>query len=55
VEERPALGDGRAPASGDIEAAVRLSLDVGLALAAGLLAVAGGLRGSGFRGTRGGA
>lgn len=37
VEVRPALGDGRAPKADDIAAAVRLSRDVGLALAAALL------------------
>ena len=38
VELRPALGDGRSPEPGDIARAVRLSRDVGLALAAALLA-----------------
>jgi adenosylcobinamide-phosphate synthase len=46
VEARPALGDGRPPAAGDIAAAVALSRDVTLALAgvlaaAALLAAAG--------------
>jgi adenosylcobinamide-phosphate synthase len=40
VEARPALGAGRAPAAGDIPAAVALSRDVTLVLA-GLLAAAG--------------
>jgi adenosylcobinamide-phosphate synthase len=39
VEQRPALGDGRPPEPADIEAAVRLSHDVGSALALALLAL----------------
>lgn len=38
VELRPPLGDGRPPETADIAAAVRLSHDVGLSLAAALLA-----------------
>lgn len=38
VEDRPALGDGRAPSGADVAAAVRLSRDVTLALAGGLAA-----------------
>ena len=38
VELRPPLGEGRPPERGDIAAAVRLSRDVSLALAAGLVA-----------------
>jgi adenosylcobinamide-phosphate synthase len=44
VEDRPALGDGRAPTSADVRRATRLSSTVGAAaLAAGVLA-RGGLR-----------
>ena len=39
TEERPALGVGRAPRAGDIDAAVRLARDVGAAWAALLVAV----------------
>lgn len=39
VEVRPTLGEGRSPEAGDIGAAVRLSHDVGLALAAALVVV----------------
>jgi adenosylcobinamide-phosphate synthase len=39
IEHRPALGRGRAPAGGDIGAAIRLCRDVTLALTAGLLAL----------------
>jgi len=49
VEERPRLGDGRPVAPRDIARAVRLSHDVGLALAGSLVAldaVAGGRRGA---------
>lgn len=44
VELRPPLGDGRPPAAADIARAVRLSHDVGLALAATLVAVDGARR-----------
>jgi adenosylcobinamide-phosphate synthase len=36
VENRPKLGDGRAPTAADIGAAVRLAADVGRALTASL-------------------
>lgn len=53
VEVRPPLGTGRPPEPADIAAAIRLSRDVGLALAAALVAagVAGARFGS-FGGTR---
>ena len=44
VEERPPLGDGRAPDRHDVHRAVRLSQDVTLALAAVLVAAGGRLR-----------
>jgi hypothetical protein len=45
VETRPGMGDGRAVRPDDVPAAVRLSLDVGAALAVGLAAA--GAAGSG--------
>lgn len=44
VEQRPPLGDGRPPAAADIARAVRLSQDVGVALAGALVAVDGAAR-----------
>jgi adenosylcobinamide-phosphate synthase len=44
VELRPPLGTGRPPAAADVRRAVRLSEDVGTALAAGLAAAAAGAR-----------